>query len=141
MRYTLSSLAILFTLLTAFACGGPERPLFKPNGKWHETQVIFRNYENGVLAATDTTTTVLASWTFKRNGKGTQVNNNGKVDFQWEANKDLTELQICLDNNSALVCTDFDLEWINDDALIMRTVFQENAANYTEADYFLARED
>ena len=63
----LAACLLSMTLATGCAEKGLRQDLF---GHWHETMVLFRDYQNGNLVAADSTQDQLYNWRFKRDGNG-----------------------------------------------------------------------
>jgi hypothetical protein len=138
MRFLLSSLIACMLLAGLPGCAEPgiRQELF---GDWHETAVLFRDYQNNVLVATDSTADNLDGWRFKRGGKGWRGQGDERLDIQWTMDEEALELNVCTDQGGLLTCIRY--AYFSTDADHIRLIgrYNETATTYTEGEFRLTR--
>lgn len=130
-------LATCLSLLLLPGCAedGLRKDLF---GDWHETMVLFRDYQNNVLVAADSTTQDLFGWRFKRDGNGRRTQGDTVEKFKWTLDEGSRELNLCTDQG-LLSCVIYTLSSTDADHIVLITRYNATSANYTEGEYRLTR--
>lgn len=114
---------------------GLRKDLF---GDWHETMVAFRDYQNNVLVAADSTTLNLYDWRFKRDGNGRRTQGDTMEKFKWTLDESSLALNLCTDQG-LLSCVLYTLSSTDADHIVLLTRYNATSATYTEGEYRLAR--
>lgn len=137
-RHILAPLAaclLSMTLATGCAEKGLRQDLF---GHWHETMVLFRDYQNGNLVAADSTQDQLYNWRFKRDGNGLRTREEAEERFKWTLDEETRALNLCTDQG-LLTCILYAYTAIDADHITLSARYNETATTYTEGEYRLAR--
>jgi hypothetical protein len=137
-QHTLAALSVcLFWAVMATGCAnqGLREDLF---GHWHETMVLFRDYQNGNIVAADSTQDQLYTWRFKRDGNGMRSLGEAEERFKWTLDEEALEINLCTDQG-LLSCVLHAYKAVDADHMTLIARYNETATTYTEGEYRLAR--
>lgn len=126
---------LLFACLQGCAEEGTRQALF---GHWHETMVLFRDYQNNVLVATDSTEDQLYAWRFQRDGNGRRTLDEDVEKFKWTFDEATQQINLCTDQG-LLSCILYAYTPTDADHIRLIARYNETATTYTEGEFRLER--